>query len=152
MKRVLFFSLIFISILFFGTVRPYPDGPFKVLLNVDGQAIRTNNSIELSSSTVVNEHFAGGFYTKSAGLTSFYLSKITTSNTNQLLDSWYNQGRNQPKNVYVRIMDGSNELLEGWKVFSIYINQRIVNNDGSVTYGFRDSDLIERDLEVPFPG
>lgn len=122
------------------------------MLMIDGRGISTDNSFELSTSTNVNTHYVGGVYTKTSGLTSYYVSRITIPSPNQHLDQWYNEQRNQSKNVYIRISDGSNDLLEAWKAYSLKINQRTANPDGSVTYSFRDPNTLERDLEVSFPG
>ncbi len=150
--RLIFGLIMFLCILSFGCVRAYPDGPFGVIVIFEGHPIQTTNSIELSSSTTVNTHFAGGVYTKSPGQTRFVVSKITTPSANQFLDQWYQTQSNQSKNIYVRINDGSQELLEGWKIYSASIRSRSQNNDGSVSYDLDSIDSLERDLDVPFPG
>lgn len=152
-RQMILLLVLFGSFLLVGTThtRPYPDGPFKVIIQLEGRAIYTNNSIEFSSSTTVNERYAGGAYTKTAGVTSYAISTITTPEPNTHLDRWYNEERTMAKDFFVWMRDGSERSLEGWLVYNVKIAGRQTNSDGSVTYKFSNPNALERDLAVAFP-
>lgn len=131
--------------------RPYPDGPFKTMLKVDGIYVPTNNVLVLSSSTVVVEHKSPTSYTKSPGLTTFDQLEVTTPSASARLDPWFAQGAAAPdKNIVVDYHDGSDVVLEAWMVYRATPASRAVQPDGSVKYVF-NINTFERDRATVFP-
>lgn len=152
MLKKSFLMLLLSALLVFAIGTLYPDGPFKVMVNYEGHAITTAGNITIHSHTRAVEYHVAGHYTKSVGTTSYSEISFTTSSANALLDAWFAQGSGAPqKNIYLTVLNGNNQVTEGWKIYSAKPISSVAKGDGTVEYTVAVTGSFERDHDIAPP-